>query len=59
LFAENPTDGVYHVGLAAAVGADDTGGAGTAESHNGAFTERLKTGDFDSAEFKQDIPFGL
>src|SRR5215510_2333996 len=46
LFAENPADGVNHVGLAAAVWADDTRCAGTAERHHGAFTERLESRDF-------------
>jgi hypothetical protein len=51
LFTEDPADGVNHVGLAAAVRSDDAGCAGAAECDHGAFAERLKTRDFDFAEF--------
>src|SRR5262249_35345829 len=47
LFTENPGDGVHDVGLAAAVGTDDAGGAGAAKRNDGAFAERFKAGDFD------------
>jgi len=51
LFAEYPTDGIHHVGLAASVRADDAGGTGAAERYHRAFAERFESGDFDFSEF--------
>jgi len=57
LLAEDPGNGVHHVGFAATVGSDDAGGAGAAEGDHGALTKRLKANDFDFSQLKQDVPF--
>src|SRR5580692_9045478 len=57
LLAQHPGNGVYHVGFAAAVGADDTGRTGTAKSDHGAFAKGLKANDFHFSKLKQGVPF--
>jgi hypothetical protein len=57
LFAENPTDGIYYVGLAATIGPDDAGGAGAAEGDHGPLAEGLETYNFDFTKLKQGVPF--
>jgi hypothetical protein len=51
LFAEDPADGIHHVGFAATIWPDDAGRSGAAERNHGAFTERLESRDFHFAEF--------
>src|SRR5690606_6789105 len=49
--AEHPGDGVGHVALAAAVGADD-GGDPAGELQYGGLDEGLETGDFEAMQFE-------
>ena len=57
LLAQDPTDGVHHVGFSATVRADNASRAGATERDHGALAERFETQDFDFAQLKQGIPF--
>ena len=57
LLAENPTDRIDDIGLAAAVGTDDAGGANAAKGDDSPFAEGLKANDFDFSKLKQVVPF--
>jgi hypothetical protein len=57
LFADDPANCVDDVGFAAAVRADDAGGAGATESDHGPLAKRLESNNFDFAQLKQGVPF--
>jgi len=57
LLAEDPTDGVDDIRLAAAVGTDDASGAGAREGDHGPFAKGLKANNFDFTELQQGVLF--
>src|SRR5262249_21482307 len=57
LFAENPAYRVDDIGLTAAIGADNAGGAGATEADHRPLAKGLKTNDFDFAQLEQGVPF--
>ena len=57
LFAQHPTDGVHDIRLSAAVGPDDTRGAGPAEGDDSPFAEGLEAYNLDFTQLEQGVPF--